>query len=284
MSKLETFYYPETIEEAIELLSEESRKSAVIAGGSTLSLVKDPTIEALVDLTRAGMNYIRENNGGLVLGATTVIQDIFKSEACENYADGILSEAASTMASRPLRNVITVGGNLVASRVWSDLPPVLMAMDAIIKVKGVEEKEFSAEEFYQQRPVKLLQKNEVVTQVEFPPAGDKSGATFIKFSKTKGDYSIINVACYLELEENTCKKARIVASAAVNLPIRFKEAEAKLEGSEITAELIAEVAGMCSDEIEPLSNLWGTAEYKKKLTRNLVCRALSECLEKANNK
>lgn len=281
MKNLKNFYFPDSVEAALELMREDSFKSMFIAGGTGVSLSKDASIDALVDITRMGLDYIQEKGGYLHVGATTKIEDLCKSDKAKKIGNGMLCNAASNVWSHGLRNMVTLGGNIVGLRVWSDMPVVLLALDASIKVKGYDEKTIPAEDFFREHPRKALAEDELVTEIIFPKTPADSGAEFIKFARTTGDYSTLNVGCYLEFEDNKCSLARIALSAAVPLPVRCREAEAILENQEITPKLIIEAAKKARESVSPVSNLWGSAEYKSELVEKLVRRALHTCLERA---
>ena len=281
MKNLKSFYYPETIDKVLEILRDDRVKTAIIAGGTSVSISNDTSVEALVDISRVGLSYIKEESEYVIIGATTTVRELMDSEIIKSMADGILAKASSVIATHPLRNVITIGGNIVQLRVWSDLPTVLLALDAQVKVKGYEERVIPAEDFFEKHPQKQLEPDEIVTEVVFPKAGEKSGAEFIKLARTKGDYAIISLGCYLEYEGDKCTLARIAVGSAVAPPGRAKDAEAMLEGNEVTEELINSTAQKAMEEIEPVSNIWGSAKYKKKLINNLTRKALLACHEKA---
>lgn len=284
MSQLKSFFYPETLDEVIEILQDETIKTAVIAGGTSLTLSLDSKIEALIDITRMGYNFIKEEGGYVVVGATTPITDIQFSPDVGKLADGMVSKAASLIGSKALRNMITLGGNIVQLQTWSDMPTVLLALDASIKIRGDEERIVPAADFFKEHPKKILEPFEVVTQVIFPKTPANSGGEFIKFSRTTGDYSIATVGCYLEFEEGLCSLARVAIGSVEPLPRRCRELENMLENQEVTSELIEEVAQNTYEHISPVSNIWGSAEYKQQLVEKLIKRALNSCLEKAKAK
>ncbi|MCD4784419.1 MAG: FAD binding domain-containing protein [Candidatus Eremiobacteraeota bacterium] len=284
MKNLKTFYYPETIDEVLDILRDETVKTAMVAGGTNISLSNDTTVEALVDITRAGLSYIKEEGGYIVIGATTTVRELMDSEIIKGMADGVLAHASTLIATHPLRNAITIGGNIVQLRIWSDLPTVLLALDAQVKVKGYEDRVIPAKDFFAKHPQKQLDPDEIVTEIVFPKAAEKSGAEFIKISRTKGDYAIISLGCYLEYENEKCTLARIAIGSALNYPKRARGAEAILEGNEITEDLVNSAAQKAMEEIKPISNMWGSAKYKKQLIKNLTRKAILSCNKKAIDK
>jgi CO/xanthine dehydrogenase FAD-binding subunit len=281
VSKLKQFYYPETLEEARKILIDESVKTGIIAGGTSVSLTRDSSLDALVDITRMKMHTISEENGTVFVGATATIHDLQVSKAVKSIGDGMVSHAASLIASRPLRNVITIGGNITQLKNWSDIPVVLMALDASIRITGEDEEIVSAWEFFKEHPQKLLKPGEVVTEIIFPKPPKNAACDYIKFAKTLGDYAIATIGTYLEFKERKCTEARIAVGAVYNLPQLCREAEDILEGQEVTPDLIDKAAEAASREAQTVSNLWGTAEYKKDVVKNLVRRSLTNTFEKA---
>lgn len=281
MKNVKKFYYPETLEEALSLLRDESEKKMIIAGGSSVSLLNDPKVEALVDITRMGLDFIKEEMGYLVIGATTNIQEIYQSEEAGKLADGMLKNAALNVASRPLRNAITMGGNIVHLKAWSDMPTILLTLDASVKLQGEKEEIIPAIDFFREHPSKMVGHKSIVTQVLFPKTMEKSGGEYIKFSKTKGDYAIVTVGCYLEFEEGECSLARIAVGSASKLPGRCKEAEKQLEGKRVNESMLEKAAAICKDKVVTIGNIWGSAQYKSELIEALMRRALRSAYHKA---
>jgi carbon-monoxide dehydrogenase medium subunit len=284
VSKLKQFYYPETLEEASKILKDNSIRTSIIAGGSSVSIARDSKVEALVDITRLGLNYVKKDSSSVKVGATSVIRDLYTSDIAKNVGGGVLSKAASLIASRPLRNTITVGGNITQVKVWSDLPVVLLALDASIKIIGNQERVLTAEEFFREHPLKTLQQGEIVTEIIFPDIPATAKCEFIKFAKTFGDYAIATVCCKLDFSGSVCKSARIAVGSVSSIPHRCKEGENILENQEVTPKLIDACAEVCREKITTISNLWGTADYKSEVVENLVKRTLLNCLNKSEIK
>jgi len=284
VKNLKTFYYPESVEEALKILRNESEKARIIAGGTSVSFSKDQKVEALVDITRLGLNYIKEEVGYLVIGATTSIQDLVKSDLVKNLADGALSKAASEVASRQIRNVVTMGGNIVELRIWSDLATVLLALDGQIKVTGFMEKNIPAEDFFREHPTKILESDEIVTEIFFPLTPKNSGAEYYKVGKTKDCYPTLTLGCYLEFDDKTCTLARIAVGSVAPLPTRCRKAEKFLMDKKIDEAIIEEAAEIARGETKTISNNWGGAEYRSVILENLAKKALHSCMEKAKMK
>ena len=128
--------YPGTISEAVAILSDEKRNAVPLSGGVSFIFSSLSGVEELVCLRSLPLSYIKKKNGGLLVGATTLISELVESGAVGSYADGILLEAARRVGSTLNRNLITVGGSLVQPFIWSDLPAVALALGAKIKIQG----------------------------------------------------------------------------------------------------------------------------------------------------
>ena len=281
MKNLKTFYYPESLEEALKILRNESAKSIIIAGGTGLVQSKDSSIDHLVDITRMGLSYIKEEVGYLVVGATTPVQDLIKSEKAQKLAGGILTKVASAIASRPLRNVITVGGNIVGVRVWSDLPVVLLVLDAQIKIIGDMERNLPAEDFLKEHPTKILESDEIVTEIYFPFTPENSGAEYCKIGMSSEGFASMSIAAYLEMEDGKCSLARIAVGSIPPSPTRCKEAEKLLEGKVITDVAIEKAAERARQETSMVTNIWGSARYRSEVLERMLKKVLQSCLKQA---
>ena len=132
-STLKLFHYPKSVPEACSLLREDEG-AKIIAGGTALALTKLQKVHALVDISRLGLEYIKTETDGKHIGATTSAQTLATSVTLRQIAGGILSTAAAGIGSRPIRNQVTIGGNVVQLYPWSDLPAALIALDATVKI------------------------------------------------------------------------------------------------------------------------------------------------------
>ncbi|MBP5469781.1 MAG: FAD binding domain-containing protein, partial [Candidatus Riflebacteria bacterium] len=129
LKKLTQFYHPTTIEEACKLLAKP--KTAVIAGGTAEALRKDDSLEALVDITHIKeLSHLEQDASDIKIGATTTVQEIYKSDKLKGMSGTFLKQVAGTVAATALRNTITAGGNLAAQLWWSDLPVAYLVLDA----------------------------------------------------------------------------------------------------------------------------------------------------------
>ncbi len=282
MDNLDEYLFPETVEEAVELLGREENDTRIIAGGTSIGLDKNKSqsVDSLVDITRLGLDYIEENNEGLAIGATTPMSELENSELVASYAGGIISAAAGKVGTTPLRNMVTLGGNISRLRVWSDMPATLLASDARIKITGADgKKEFRAEEFFASHPGRLLDRTDLVTEIVIPSRWQSSAGSHLKFAKTDDSYATVSLGAVLKLSGDQVEEARLAVGSAAPLPVYCEEASSLLEGEKIEEDIVEEAARVSRENISTVDNLWGSASYKSILIERLTPRVLNGCLE-----
>ena len=281
LKKLTQFYHPTTIEEACKLLSK--AKTAVIAGGTAEALKKDDTLEALVDITHIKeLNHIKQDASNITIGATTTIQDIYKSNKLDGISGDFLKKVAGTVAATALRNTITAGGNLAAQLWWSDLPVAYLVLDAeIVCHTGKPKRTVSVVQIINDTPAKFLKKGEIITDIIVPCYKDGTGCDFRKQIKTHHDYPTITVATRITLKNGMISEARIACNAVTPFPFRCQEAEKLLVGKKPTAENIEKAAEKAANSFKYREDFRATKEYRQEVFQVMVRRSLEASIEAA---
>lgn len=175
-------FRPETVEEAVRLLSKYDN-AWVIAGGTDVLIDKPPEIEYLVDATRLPLRYVKGGDG-LKIGALTTIRELETSPVLQNGPYRVLSDAAHKFGSLPIRNVATVGGNICNALCCADTPPALVALDATLKIVSAKgERTLPLEKIFIRNRETCLLNNELVTEIQVPALPPHTGAAFVKFAR-----------------------------------------------------------------------------------------------------
>jgi xanthine dehydrogenase FAD-binding subunit len=125
---VEAFYRPGSIPEALRLFQTGSGGARFLAGGTDLINQADRTIRSLIDLTHLGLSYIRRQEGGWVIGATTTISDLESSSATRALGGGILLKAAAHSGPVQVRNMATIGGRLADGSPYCEIAIPLLAL------------------------------------------------------------------------------------------------------------------------------------------------------------
>jgi len=282
MTNLEQFAHPRSVEEALALLAGGRDDVRPLAGGTSLVLAGDLRARVLVDLSRAGLDAITLSGDELHLGATATFRSVARSRAVLDAGLDGLAEAAAACGSSLLRNQITVGGNLVGLYPWSDLPPMLLALGARVRVRSAAgSREVAVEELVARHPTKQLQSGELVVEVVVPRAGAQTGCAFLKFARTAFDYSLCDAAAWVRLDGGVIRDARVAVGALRPLPVRLRSAEAALAGQPPGEAVFAAAAAAGAAEAEVLADFRASPEYRRELCGVLVRRALEAAARRA---
>ena len=199
---------PESIEEALTILSQYQGKSKIIAGGTDLMLqMRNKAIkpEYVVDITRIpGLDRVTfDGQQGLRLGALTTIRALETSvELQRKYP--ILSQAASQLGSVAIRNVATVGGNLCNALPSAETSQVLVALSAQVRIIGPQgERTVPLEDFFTGVGKTLLQPDEVLLEILVPEPAPHTSGVYIKHSpRGPIDLAIVNITVLMTMEQD----------------------------------------------------------------------------------
>ncbi len=282
LKHLTQFYRPATIEEACALLAAKDRRNAVLAGGTHIAAVNDSTIEGLIDLGGLNLSYIRRTEEGYAIGAMTPVQDIFKSSMLVGPSGQLLRAAAGKIGSTLLRHSITAGGNLMALFPWSDLPPVLLALDAqALCRRGVPKRTVAVKNLIETGPRHYMEQGEILVELQVPEYGRGTGVAFHKFSKTANDYAMITVAVRITMQGETVKEARIALNAVCKKAQRRPDAEKQLENMVPTPERVAAAAAAAARDLDMTTDYRASREYREEVLPVFVRRCIDEALRQA---
>ena len=129
----------------------------------------------------------------------------------------------------------------------------------------------------------VLELDEMVTEIQIPVLPANTGVYFTKYAQMLGDYALGSVAVSITLDEKkkVCTNARIGLAGVAATPIRAKEAEEVLKGKEITEALLSEAAEVAKTEIDPISGIEGSADYKRELAGTLLKKVGKIALDRA---
>ena len=282
MKNLAEFQHPTSVEEALALLHARPGEARPLAGGTSLVFAADPKARVLVDLSRAGLQSITLAADGLHLGAMATARAVARSRAVAEAGLPGLAEAAAACGSRLLQNQITVGGNLVGIYWWSDLPPMLVALGAVARLRSTAgAREVSVEDLVARHPSRLLRPGELLVEVVVPRPAGGSGNAFLMFGRTAVDYTLCDVAAALELDGGVVTAARLAVGGLRPLPARLRAAEAALVGQKPNAAVFAAAAAAAMAEVQVAADLRASPEYRREVCAVLVRRALEAAARRA---
>jgi len=279
---------PTTLDEALEILVERGDEAKVLAGGQSLVPLLNMRLARpalLVDLNRLpGLDYVRIDNGGIAIGALARQRAIERSEVARSRAP-LLVAATGYIGHPAIRNRGTVGGSLAHGDPVSELPCVATALDArLIATSRSGDREIPAADFFQSVFTTALQPTEILVGLRIPGLPARTGWGFEELARRHGDFAIIGVAAILTLRaDGAIAAARLAYAGASDRPIRASRAEAALVGEKPTDKSFAAAADLAAEELDPPSDMHGTAEYRRTVATALTRRALAAALATAGN-
>ncbi len=272
MLNLNEIHRPATLDEALELLKQPG--TVPLAGGTGLLAAQRKDVSAVVDLSSLPLAYLRARDGALTIGATTPLAKLAESAELRAVANGVVAQAAHRSASNLLRNQATVAGTLIAEPEGL-LAVVLTALDATLTLyPSLLEGEGGVRVGNFLKMLDHFLMHSLVTEIVIPASSASRRAAIETVARTPRDKPIVSVCAALELENDSVCAAAIALGGVGEVAVRASEAEKKLVGQKLTAELIGHAASITSQEVNPPSDFRGSAEYRREMVRVLVARVL----------
>lgn len=281
------YYAPDSIEEALSLLRDHGDDAKLLAGGQSLVpamnfRVVQPSV--LIDLNRIReMDYVRQDEGCLRIGAMTRERTL---EFDPRIGDGspLLREAMPHVAHPQIRNRGTLGGSLANADPAAELPVVMLALDARLKIRNREgERWVDAPHFFSGMFTTALDAGDLLVEIELPSHPQRTGWSFLEVAPRTGDYALMGVASLVTVDEaGKCTAAKLVFLNAGDGPVVAHESVARLHGETLTEQLVEESAILASQkEINPYGNIHASPDFQRHLAGVLTRRALNLAFQRA---
>jgi carbon-monoxide dehydrogenase medium subunit len=278
---------PATLSEAVSLLEKHEGEAKVLAGGQSLMPLLTMRLarpSVLIDLNKiTELDYIRESNGSLAIGAMTRKRAVEQS-ALVKSRQPMLHAATRLVAHTQIRNRGTVGGSLAHADPAAEYPAVAYALDAeLCSIGPSGSRTIPAAEFFVTYLTTVLEPCELLSEVRFPVLAERTGWSFDEIARRRGDFAMAGVATTVTLEsDGHCSAARVVVFGVAPTPFRARQTEEALIGERPDEALLERAAEQATDEIEePLSDIHASAPYRRSLAQVLTRRGLAEAVARA---
>jgi len=276
---------PKSLNEAIALLGQNPEAKVLAGGHSLLPAMKFrlATPAMLIDLNKiSGLEYIREEDGWLKLGALTREGQIDKSPLVKQKYP-LLADTARMIADPLVRNMGTVGGNLAHADPANDHPATMLAYGAQVVAQGPRgQRVIPIAEFFVGPFTTSLAHDEILTEIRIPAQKAGDGGCYLKIERKVGDYATAAVAVQITVgPSGRCTYAGIGLTNLGLTPIKCTAAEAALVGKALDEATFKQAAQLAAEAAEPADDHRGSADYKRALTKTLTVRALKTALERA---
>ena len=275
------YHRVDTVEDALARLGELGEDAKLLAGGQSIvpmmnfRIVRPP---ALVDISRVpDLDYIAPDGDGLRVGALTLHREIEHADDGLLDGFGVLKAAAPLVGHMPIRSRGTFGGSVAHGDPSAEWCMLTLLLDGEIVARSAEgERVIAASDFFMGFFTTALEPGDILTEVRF--ARPLRQAAIEEFARRHGDFAIVAVAAGVESEDGTCRRTRVVVGGVDEVPLRVEAAEEILLGSDLGQEAIEEAAQVAAGEVEPASDIHGSAGYRKQLTAVLLRRALRKAM------
>ena len=278
---------PKTVEAAVALLATPGRSARALAGGTDI-IVQLRTGRREADLV-VDIKEIPELNvlsysatTGLTVGAAVPCYRIYSDDVIQRLYPG-LADTASLIGGTQIQGRASIGGNLVNAAPSADAVPVLIALSARCVIAGPNGDRVAPVEEFAIAPGKTqLQPGELLVALRMPPPEPHSGSRYLRFiPRNEMDIAVAGAGVYVVLDGDSFVSARIALASIAPTPLFVPEAGAALAGKPVNDTSIAAAAALAMDAAQPITDMRGTAAYRRHLCGVLVKRALQDAVKRA---
>ena len=287
------YHAPTTLNEALALLRQHGEGARPLAGGTDLvvqmkeNATKFAAPSHVVNLLRipelTGIDF--NQNDGLRIGAGTSMMEVVQSPIIrERYT--AIAEGAALVGSYQTMNMATVGGNLCNAAPSADIAPPLLVFDAEAVIVGPSgRRSLPLEEFFFGPGKTALASGELLAEVRVPVTSAGTGSAYDRHTPRKQmDIAVVGVAAALTLANGRIERARIALGAVAPMPMRAGRAEAQLEGETLSDEVLARATDAAVEECSPISDVRGSAEFRRHIVRVMTGRMLRAAAERVRRR
>ena len=288
-----TYLAPKSLDEAVSLHESYGERAKYIAGGTdVLVKIKEGklapayliSLNGLLDQERP---YLNHETGKLFIGAFLTHRAIERSSVIRlNYP--ILHDAVKNIGSVQIRNVATIGGNLVNAVPSADGAIPLIALDGKAHIYGAKGRRTADLRRFFLGPGQCdLERGEILLEIVIPPLLPRTGGAYVKHGRREAmELPMLGVGTLLSLEEDmvTCARARICLGVAAPTPLRCLEAEKYLVGKAVDENSLAEAGRLAAEESRVRDSIRGLAWYRREMVGVLVKRMGMKAIERAQEK
>ena len=282
------YLMPNSMDEAISLLVSHGERARFIAGGTDVIVkIKEGKItpQYLVSLRRIqGLDQITYKEGELRIGALVTHRMLELSPLIRKEFP-ILIDAVTHIGSVQVRNVATIGGNIVNAVPSADGAIPLITLGAEVRLRGPKgERGMALEDLFIGPGQTLLEPGEILVEFIIPRLPPHTGAAYVKHTRRAAmELPLLGVAVLLSLSDDlrACTDARIGLGVLAPTPMRARIAESILRGQQISEEILDKAAKTAAEECKARDSIRGEAWYRREMVEVLVPRMARLALERA---
>ncbi len=275
------FIRPQDLSELLRIKKDLRKKALILDGGTNLLIyIKDGVIRegTIVDVTRLPeLKGIRRVNGSVEIGAAETMTDLMNSPVLQESIP-FIPEFLRDFGNLLVRNTSTIGGNIAdASPIADSAPPLLVLGAEVVAANSEGERVIPLDEFFVKPQETTLEADEVLLRFRVPVPKAGRG-NFIKLGLRRGtSCSVASVAVWLVADGGSVQDIRIALGGVAPKPIRVKKTERDFTGKKLDEQTINRIAEGVKEEIKPITDVRGSAEYRQEVSARLLARVVKVC-------
>jgi aerobic carbon-monoxide dehydrogenase medium subunit len=283
-------YYlvPKNQDELETYLREYGDRAKIIAGGTGIYEVAHrglmPELEALIDVSKLGLSYVKETDNSIVIGAGTTMSTLLRTpEVLRRKELAGIVDALKAIQPTQVKNVATIAGAICTALPFFDLPVALLSLGARVRIAPTE-RLLDLEDFIRGYFAVDLANGEFVREIEIPLRGTKTASAFQKFAVTHDDWALVNCGSTVSMDKEwVLSECTIVFGGGIGeKPVRATNLELALKNVRIDDE--SKIKKIFEREvptdIEPVSDIRSSAEYRMQLAAVIGRRTFTQASER----
>ena len=275
----------DSVAAALELLDQYGDDCRILAGGQSLMPTLNMRLsrpEILIDINRlADLSGIGLEGQTVRIGALARHAEVLRSEIVSRHLP-LIAEAMPHVAHVAIRNRGTFGGSVALSDPAAELPACVLALEATIVAESVNgRREIPAESYFKGLYETDLRDNELLTEIRIPIQQPPDVSVFMELSRRRGDFAIAGLAAVGNISGGTVNNMRLVYFASEDRPILATTAMKALTGEKWSNETRDAASAALEEDLDPMSNLHGSAAMKLHLQKVLTGRAMDAAIVRA---
>jgi carbon-monoxide dehydrogenase medium subunit len=281
------FAQPTSLDEALSLFAADGEVRALVGGTDIVDQLKTGrrVVDMVVDVKRIPeLQRMEVEDDGLHVGAARSLTDIGEFPAVLADYKG-LADSSVLIGSWQIQNRAGLGGNVCNAAPSGDTIPALLSHDTkAIVANSSGRREIALSDFFAGPGQTVLQKGEILVELVLPTSPGNSASSYLRFiPRNEMDIAVVGVGSFLQLgSDNIVEKARIALASVAPTPVRARAAEEALEGNVLTDELIETAAIAAVEAATPITDVRGSAEYRRELVKVLTRRTLRIARDRIN--
>lgn len=283
------FEKPNTVEDAVKLLSDSSGTARAMAGGTDLIVqlrAGHPRInpDVVVDIKSIpelnALSY--DASKGLTVGAAVECYKIYGDDNVNSHFSA-LNDSATLIGGTQIQGRATFGGNLCNAAPSGDSIPNMIAHRAVATIAGPSgTREVPVEDICTGPGQSCIGSDELLVSINFPSNGAGFGANYIRFiPRNEMDIAVAGVGASVSIADGKFTSARISLASVAPTPLLVEEAGEALVGQPVSEGVIQKAADLAKAAAKPITDMRGTADYRRHLCDVLTRRALNTAVERA---